>query len=227
MGLREDIQPYLHPEYRTVLIRPGEPNDNYHLFTAHYHNLIALLGEPVPLPDLLGYRTFLQMCEHPSFRGLFARDPNRFQDDISQDELIGIAWISFQYRFKKDFLTFAEQHDWCFNLKEPEQFDLRYWYARHPDVVPFLKACAGRSLSWLERIAWCGTVLAAAFTPKHETSGPLLRFIQFSVMWKRYWITDLAILVFLFMRSPKADLATYFGANHPLAVHCPVKIRLP
>lgn len=214
------IKPYLHPKYKVpsnILSESENFNcDNYHLFSAHYHILMRLSGHSLSTDDALNYFYFYHCCS-----GLVLdRFPGR-KDDISQDELIGANVLHYIYGRSTRNNPYG-----CYNLKNPSKFDIRYWFARHLDFAPLIKASNKIELSFFDQISWAAAVILTANDREMETSGKLLRFVQFPVIAGKYSICDMAIKYFLNKVSLKNAYRIFFGDNHPFYTYCPNRIGL-
>lgn len=200
--------------------------DNYYLFTAHFYNLQLILGMPANVENSV---KFLAKCM--SF-GLPARFPGRTEErqDISHDEIMAIAWMRWgcpKAEWAFDPLEWGRNHSWCYNLREPSKFAWRFWYYRQLDFVPFLKACAGEKLSKFDQVTWAVQVNLNAKDARENTSGKLLRYLQFSVMEGKGCLVDRAIadwkesIKHMYPRGVKEIFEIYFGVEHPLAAAFP------
>lgn len=226
-------QPYLHPVHKVMSNIKSESLgyscDNYHLFTAHFFNLRRVRNETPHPNDIGAYAQFLAGCMN---FGIPARFPGRTWkgQDISHDEIMAIAWMRWgcpKAEWAFDPLEWGRNHSWCYNLQEPSKFAWRFWYYRQLDFVPFLKACAGEKLSKFDQVTWAVQVNLNAKDARENTSGKLLRYLQFSVMEGKGCLVDRAIadwkesIKHMYPRGVKEIFEIYFGVEHPLAAAFP------
>lgn len=224
-AISQAFDPYRHPFWRVVGIKPagtedrGIPTcDNYHLFTALY---FRMFGGTVMERGL--YLNFLTHC-YVNY-GLFTRFPG-LKTDISQDEIFGI--VSFAPKDAKadqGTCEFGERRWWCYNVEDPTQFKFDYFFARIGIFVAYLKMRA-RKPAYLWQLYWFIGFVMSAFTDKTETSGKQLAYLQIPVM-SATWSGRLAIWIWRWkMRRTypggmRDVCKIYFPPGHPFTVYAP------
>lgn len=219
MTLLEALQSgdFLDPNYGMVSNSAHNgvaPNcDNYWLFTAE----AASLGY---VPEKLN--DFYRGCMIEP--GLVHRYPGRTGDDISRDEMIGMAYLSEQ--FAKDILAYGSSHTWDFDVPNPGIFSLNFFDARFIDFSPFIQHCASQPLSIYDQILWSIGCVLSALSAYGDTSGKLIMLLEVERMKGSYSLCDFAIATWKWIMSrkypggPKELRKVYFG-SHPLVDFSP------
>jgi hypothetical protein len=212
---------------------PNSPqNSNPWFYTALAVKLITDYDfvYPFELDDAID--KFIKACETDI--GLFNRWPNNRGGPISQDELIGIAYLDSKSAFR--ILSYLFTHDGiyinqaCFDEKY-KQYPLEileqrqdmyrfYWFE------PYLKACAKMKISLISQLKYSFYLITDLFTVKpDDASGRLLRFVMNERM-NKYWLCQWFIALWKWRMNklnitPKNMLILEPAENPVFAEHAP------
>lgn len=222
----DSFAPFFHPRWRGALglyAKPGDMGftcDNYHLITATLYNLCRINDEPVPAPLVRSTATFIEACTRGN--GDFRRFPDR-QGEISQDELVGIcffAWLIGYQELAQMIAFHGFQTDWVWKPDGVTRWRWTDWLARHGYFVPFVRACAGMPVGGFSQLLWCVWTVASCLSPKGDTSGKLMQWLQFPVM-RKYPSCSLVISVWTFVMRAKypggsREAARIYFKDHPI-----------
>lgn len=137
---------------------------------------------------------FMAGCEKEP--GLFDRWPKpKFDSNpTSQDELIGIAYLNEDAALRILHVLFENDGIYMNKdagnvLPESQDMDRFVW------LDPYLRSCAGKSVSLLSQLKYSLYLVVDMFATKKGTddaSGRLLRFVMNEKM-QNYWLSDLFV----------------------------------
>lgn len=219
MALYMDLlnQGYLNKPYGVVSNTANSDCDNFHLFTAEAMSTAGWVLWPQ-------YVQFYKGCEVEP--GLIVRYPHREDGGISQDEMIGAATLDSQAAER--IYEYGQKHFWYFN---PDKVSTTWykpttwwplWFYRFLDFKPYIKQCAGHKLNIFQQLTWSIMTALSPLSEVGNTSGKLLKHVQFRAMEGHYWICDRAIQFWRWKMGQKYSggmkqvMQIYFGAAHPL-----------
>lgn len=169
--------------------------------------------------------------------GLFHRNPGRVERHNSFDEYSGIAMLAILFKlpqFADEICQRGEATGYIFNNVDPKDADARYW-RQGIDVFQY-KMASSRYCPTPYEFAWfiLGTLWGLIRTPRTETSDVILVWsrvetlalleTQDMIKTKKTYMLGVyvmlgltALITRLKWGGIKKILATYFGADHPIA----------
>lgn len=172
--------------------------DNSVTFTAEKY---ALFGKSGPIPEfdyfLLQFeKSPGELLRHPTSSGVTSWDDHLAAAAMS-------PWMASR------IMAFGVSHGWTWDGK---------WLGRFPIFIPTVKASAGLSLSWLDKIFAAGTFLANCLEGKEQTSGKLSLWLASKALFGKSRLIDLSIRLWrsrMAKKYPNAGLREVMGIYFP------------
>ena len=128
-------------------------------------------------------------CRESETNPLIWRSPHKKNpdDNQNQDDYEGALPMSQSWAI--EVLEYAEENEWDFSIHEEDAGDLNYRFDRIMHFSPFLRLCAGRSLSYPDQIILAITIVLNSFkisdADTNKKSFCLLSKCQGNIlMWK-------------------------------------------
>lgn len=137
--------------------------------------------------DLLELTAQLAVTERVKRPGLYYRQPN-IEDDNSVDNLTAILYLIDTYNFPglaEQPYYWATTHGWCWNVKDPEVWSVRFWYWRFIGIPPIVKAVAKLPQTYMDQILWSLATVFCALSPYGNTSDKCLQILDNRIMERR------------------------------------------
>lgn len=218
---------------------PNSPmNNNPWFYTALAVKLITMWDYKYPVVFTGAILNFIKGCESRDDIGLFDRWPDKTKGGcISQDELIGIAYLNRDaalriatYLFHNDgvYINPASGAWDAYKTLPKELLEGRQDMYRFYWLMPYIQAAAGLKVSILSQFKYGLYLLTDMFTTKKgsdDASGRLLRFVMNEKMEKFYFSNIFVQLWRMRMKkleiTPKAMLTLEPAENPVFAEHAP------
>jgi hypothetical protein len=219
--IKKDAENYIDPY---GLITPnGGPSGNGLLYTSEW--LVALkLKDEISEQDIHKFGKAIRSCRVAGYPALYNRNPSH-PDREAPDDYIGLAAVSSicGYHFIHQIVDWGNQTNWTYNNLNPEEFHIKSWFGRMPQVICHFKFAAGKSPSVLEKIWWCGTIILSGLRPVKDNNGRCLSWLLVETAKGKSWLCDLVGQWFMdklnkdYPGGMSQVFTEYFTFPHPIA----------
>lgn len=165
----------------------------------------------------------VKKCKHDN-NPLVWRSPHKKNADDNQaaDDYMGLFVIAQQIELHwlYDLYLFVSKRGWCFNIQNPNTYDLRYDFNRYPSFIATLKMAAGIRLTLPETIAMFIEIIWDSFLITHADEN-MKAFCRLTVAEKHNNLFKLAGMLWRYRIRRRYGIigrswAEYFGEGHPL-----------
>jgi hypothetical protein len=188
--------------------------------SATLHSGLSVIGW-VEMADI--FEDMFKACRRADDCPQIWRSPHKKNpgDNQNHDDYWGALAISYFIGgdWAKEVVQWGEKTGWFFDIEAPERKQLRYYFGRFPDFIPFARLCAGQKLGLTEVIFLAGSIIWDAFHISAADAN-MRAFCKISVAEQKSFTCFLASLLW-FRRVRKRygtvgnSWAEYFGKGHP------------
>lgn len=111
-----------------------------------WKNIIA--GRNLAWVELQKMTAACYNCGVPGHPGLYAKAPDKREELMTWDDLLGLGTmytLSDNKKFALEIVEWGRKHLWFFNNVEPGKFHKKAWLGRYPMVIAHLEWAAGKT----------------------------------------------------------------------------------
>lgn len=247
----KEMQNYRTPNGAVHSVKhPAEDltSNNHHVIAAVFVNKLFELGRP-SMSDRALLWQYIDSTQ--AAKGIFNRKPLEIQppDRQAHDDVLAIAVISrlLAFDYAQDIWEVLSKWQWkkvwffkipvtqYYDNEFKDEFNIKKWFGRFLWTTAIFKACNGKPLNIVDKLAYSGYLLANTFNKNEgDTSGRRLRYNSLRVMATqdsflinasiKYWNRFISKL---YPNGLLGIFERYDGAAHPFATHGKTEYKLP
>lgn len=160
---------------------------NILLFTGLYYAILSLNGA-VTQVDSDEWIRLLSLVRHEKYP-IYWRTPVKKNADDHQehDDYWGILAASFhcgEVHIPAGIHQFGKSFQWSFDIQQPEKWNVKYWFARFPMFVPFVRLCCCLEINLFQWFILYTYVFISSFSVS-DSSSNIRAFLVASVLRER------------------------------------------